>query len=358
MFPIGVSPAASKSSRPWSRTPPRALATVMESLAGLVEVGVPIHRALDAASQAVDGGLREALVRVRDRVREGSTLASALAASGPFPPVTVGLVRAGERGLGLATGLRQAAQQLDRDAETRANIQAALVYPSLLLLVGSVSVGVIVLFVLPRFAALLGDVQGSLPPLTRGLLAVSGTVRGHGVVLTAGVAAVTGLAIHLLGRHRALWNARLLDLPVIGPLRHGLASARVTRALGALLGTGMSAVPALAVAREAAGDTEVARRLEEAGLRVTEGASLGDALVATRALTPGASELVRIAERSGRLPDLLERSAVLEERAAARRVRSLVATLEPALIIAFAAVVALVAGALLQAIYSVRPGSL
>jgi type II secretory pathway component PulF len=98
--------------------------------------------------------------------------------------------------------------------------------------------------------------------------------------------------------------------------------------------------------------------MEAAQQRVAEGRALGDALEATRALTPGAVQLVRVGERSGRLAEILEQAASLEERAATRRVHALVTALEPVLIVAFAAVVAFIAGALLQALYSVRPGSL
>jgi type II secretory pathway component PulF len=75
-------------------------------------------------------------------------------------------------------------------------------------------------------------------------------------------------------------------------------------------------------------------------------------------VTAGAVQLVRIGERSGRLPALLRQAADLEEQAAARGVHALVTALEPALIIALAGFVALIAGALLQAIYAVRPGGL
>jgi type II secretory pathway component PulF len=110
------------------------------------------------------------------------------------------------------------------------------------------------------------------------------------------------------------------------------------------------------VARTAAGDEAVAARIARARERVAEGAGLSAALTAAEALTPAALQLAAIGDAAGRLPDLLERAAHLEDALADRRVRTLVALLEPALILAFAAVVAFVAAALLQAMYSLRPG--
>lgn len=358
LFPVAVEPARGRRSWNWWARPARTIATAMQSLAALAEIGVPLHRALDATAELVDGAVREALIRVRERVRQGSTLSAALAEEGDlFPAVTLGLVRAGERGVGLAAGLTQAARQLEHEADTRADVQAALAYPAFLLLVGSLSVALILLVVLPRFAALLTDVQGSLPAMTRAVLASSQFLREHGPAVAIASAVTLVAAAYLAGKRREAWASWLLELPVIGPIRHGLATARVSRALGALLGTGVSALQALAVAREAAGDAEVARRLEAAAQRIAEGSALGDALAAAHALTPGAIQLVRIGERSGRLAELLDGAAALEERAASRRLHALVTALEPALIVAFALLVALTAGALLQALYSVRPGA-
>jgi type II secretory pathway component PulF len=136
-----------------------------------------------------------------------------------------------------------------------------------------------------------------------------------------------------------------------------LATARAARALGALLRVGTPALAALDIARLAAGNAGVAARITRARERVAEGAGLSAALTASEALTATALQLAGIGEASGALPDLLERAAYLEETLAERRTKALVSLLEPALILAFAAVVAFVAAALLQALYSLRPGS-
>jgi len=73
-------------------------------------------------------------------------------------------------------------------------------------------------------------------------------------------------------------------------------------------------------------------------------------------LTPTAQQLLMIGETAGRLPTLLAKAAELEEQEAERSLKALVALLEPALILAFAGLVAFVAAALLQAVYSLRPG--
>ena len=333
----------------------RSQATVFQSLAAFVEAGVPLERALLATQRVASASLREGLGRVAQRVREGSSLGAALAAQGVFSAVTIGLVRSGERGVGLGASLAQAAAQLEREAETDARVRAALTYPTLLAVVGSGAIALIVLFVIPRFAALLSDLGQTLPTATRVLLALSAGARTYGLVLGAVGVALVAIAARAMGEHRAAWHAWLLRLPVVGALRLALASARASRTLGALLGSGTPALAALEIAREAAGDAAVATRIAAARSRVAEGQGLTAALEATSALTSSALQLAAIGEGSGRLPTLLAKAAELDDAEAERRLKTLVSLLEPGMILLFAGLVAFVAAALLQAVYALRP---
>jgi type II secretory pathway component PulF len=354
LYPVSVE-ASQPSGSFFRRASSRQLAMVFESLAAFVEAGVPLEKAIVATKRVASGQLRDSLGRVAQRVREGSSLGSALAAEGCFSPVTVGLVRAGERGVGLGAALGQAAAQLEREAETEARVRTALTYPALLLVVGSGAIALIVLFVIPRFAALLGDLGQALPAATRLLLALSDGAREYGLVLGAGGVGVAVIAARAINEHRPAWHGWLLQVPVVGALRLALASARASRTLGALLGSGTPALAALGIAREAAGDAAVAARMAAARSRVAEGQGLTAALEATGALTSSALQLAAIGEGSGRLPILLAKAAELDDDEAERRLKTLVALLEPGLILLFAGLVAFVAAALLQAVYALRP---
>jgi len=333
----------------------RAQATVFQSLAAFVEAGVPLERAIQATERVASGPLPDALGRVAQRVREGSSLGMALASEGSFSAVTVGLVRAGERGVGLGAALSQAAAQLEREAETETRVRTALTYPTLLAVVGSGAIALIVLFVIPRFAVLLSDAGQQLPTATRLLLTLSAAVRSYGLVLGAGGVGLAVIAVRTINDRRPAWHAWLLRVPVVGPLRLALASARAARTLGALLGAGTPALAALEIAREAAGDAAVATRIAVARSRVAEGQGLTAALEATSALTSSAVQLASIGEGSGRLPMLLAKAADLDDAEAERRLKMLVSLLEPGMILLFAGLVAFVAAALLQAVYALRP---
>jgi general secretion pathway protein F len=354
LYPVHVEADQERTGR---RLPPRRESAVFESLASFVDAGVPLHQALHATKRMAEGDLKMAIGRAAQRVHEGASLSAALLAErGMFSATAIGLVRAGEAGTGLGPALGQAVAQLERDAEASARIRAALAYPILLAVVGTASVTVITLFIVPRFVTLLGNLGQTLPLATRLLVSFSEIARHYGTALAiGGVAAAIGLQ-RLLCAHRVAWHGWLLSLPLIGSVRHGFATARACRTLSALLASGTPALTALDVARGAAGDAAVARRLLDAKARVAEGTGLSSALSASRALTPNAQQLASIGDQSGRLASLLAKAADMEDRDAERRLKTLVAFVEPALILAFAGVVAFVAAALLQAVYAVRPG--
>jgi type II secretory pathway component PulF len=329
--------------------PRRDLAIFFRSLATLAEAGVPLDRALRIAP--VTGRVGGFAAAVRARVQEGARLSAALAAQPGVPALAVGLVRAGEHAQ-LDVALAEAATQLERDADLRAQIVSALAYPLLLLVAGCGTIAVLVIAILPRFVALLGDAGTAVPPATRALLAVSAVVSGFWMPL--GLAALLGGIA--LGRWilSPVGHEALLRLPIVGPMRLGFATARSARALSALLGTGTPALRALETAAAAAGDHAVAARIRRAAGRVHTGGSLAVALAAEGAFDAQALELAHAGEASGRLAVLLRHGATLAETQALRTLQSAIRLIEPSLILVLGGLVAFVALALLQAVYGVR----
>ncbi len=238
-----------------------------------------------------------------------------------------------------------------------ARVRQALAYPLLLALIGIASILVIGTVIVPRFADLLGDLGQELPPATRILLIGSHVLSQYWFLLVPAAAGLVALGVEVGGRPAILRRIEeaLLTAPVVGPVRLALATARLARALGGMLAAGMPLLASLDAAGEAAGDGAAASRLSRTRERVASGAPLAASLEREGALAPSALQLIQVGESSGRLADMARRAGDLAAQEAERGLKTLVTLVEPALIVAFGGLVAFVAAALLQAVYSIRP---
>lgn len=336
--------------------PREAVAVWVRLLATLLGAGTPVDRALDVAAGATaHPRVREAALDVRRRVQGGASLADALRGHPAlFAEVHVGLVAAGEAGGALAAALTTLAGYLEEEAALRAELRAALLYPALMGVVALAGTLVLLLVVVPRFAALAEELGGTLPASTRVLVALGHAARLAGWALPVAAAAGVLLARCALAREggRERWHALRLSLPVVGPLERARATARFTRALGLLLSAGLPLLPALQVARGGVGNLALAAGIGRAVGAVRRGERLAAALAGT--LTPLAVQLLAVGEEGGRLPALALHAAEAHEVEARRTARTLAGLVGPALIVGFGALVGFVALAMLQAIYAVN----
>lgn len=334
------------------------VADAIHYLATLMSAGFTLERALaTAASVAIRPDVAAALADVQARLRAGADLGDAFAAHPRcFPPVAVGMVRAGIRGGQLTEALADLAAHLEAEEELRQELLAALAYPALLAVVGGSALLVLLLFVLPRLAVTFGDLGAALPPATAGLLRLGQLLRhGWAVLLGLGALGAAGAVLyHRSPDGRARWHRLLLALPVVGTLRQQAAAVRVGRMLAALLRSGMPVPTALDVAADGVGDATAARAIRHARARVEAGSRLADALAESRVFPRVFTQMVEVGEESGRLPDLLARAAAGGERDLRRGLARAVRLVEPVFIVLFGLVAGLVAYGLLQTIYGLR----
>jgi general secretion pathway protein F len=357
LFPIEVRPELAGRVRGW-RGSASDLALGLRTLATLLESGMPLSRALAAMVDLAPGPWRAGIPAVQEAVREGEGLGAALRDSPIAPPeVIIGVIQAGEAGSGLAAAVRRAAELAEASAATRAAIRAALAYPLLLAGAAVASVGLLVGVVLPRFASILADLGQTVPPTTRIVLGIAGFVRASALpsLLAFALTAVAWRTWVEREDGRVRWHAFLLSVPWIGGIRRAAATSRVCAALAALLETGVPISAALAHGARAAGDAALAARLMAAREAILGGQGIARSLAAADAVTPAALHLIRTGEAAGSLAAMLSHAARLEAERAERLTRAAVRVLEPALIILMAGIVALVAAALLQAVYGIRP---
>lgn len=356
-FPLEVAPRQG-TALPRVRVSTDDLALGLRSLASLLGAGIPLGRALEVLPELVPVGWAAALPELRARVEQGERLSAALSASSlPLPPHVVGIIEAGEAGSGLAAAMESVARLLEARAATRAALRSALAYPVMLALAGSASVAILVGVVLPRFATLLIDAGQRLPFSTRLVLTAGMLVRTSWLPAVVVAAAAVLLWRQWVARPDGCtrWHRLLLGAPAIGLIRRSAAAASGCSALAALLDAGVPLATALPHAARATGDRAVEATLLAARARIAVGERISAALTAEGAFTPTVARLVRTAEETGELTGMLAHAAQLESAQALRRLQGLIRVLEPALILVFGGVVVVVAAALLQAMYGLRP---
>ncbi len=332
-----------------------ALATWTRMVATMLSAGMTLDRALGfPAMEAGNASLANAVSDVSRDVREGSSFAAALRKRPKvFNQLYVAMVSAGEETGALDAVMSRLADNLDESAELKSRLRSAFLYPALMAVVAAIGVTVILLFVIPRFVDILGEVGGTLPLSTRILIGAGGVVRVWWLWVPPVLFAIWAVMRWLSDQaNLATWHGARLGIPITGSLERTQATATFTRTMGLLLQSGISVLPALRISRSTIHNLAIAARVERATENVAAGKRLGAELQGT--LPPLAVQLIALGEETGRLGELCLRAADNSERELSRRLRTLIALLEPALIVAFGVMVGFVALAMLQAIYSIN----
>jgi type II secretory pathway component PulF len=330
------------------------------AMSALLPVGMPLAKALDAATGVTTGDVSEVIRDVRSRVERGVPLADALGEHRSlFDPLYSGIIRAGERSGDLDSAFTRLAEQLEREEALRARLVSAAIYPLLLATAGTIAVSVLVFFVLPRFVTLLEGSGATLPTTTRALLTVTGALRGAWPVFLLLPFVIAALFAWVRGTNEGqrAWSVFLLQLPLVRTLRQYALSARFARLLGVLLSGGAPLLPAIDDTMESIGDPVAKDEIGRIRGLVRDGSSMRNAVGTSTLFSPLLAQLIGVGEEAGQLRTFLIKSADIFEERTERATQRLAALAEPAMIVIFGAIVAFVALSLLQAIYGINARS-
>ena len=330
------------------------------AVASLLPAGMPLARSLAAGTAQAPESVRPALESIRSKVERGEGLAEALAEHPRlFSSLYVGLVRAGEKSGSLDNSFQRLTEHLERDGELRSKLVSMSIYPILLGLVGIAAILVLVLFVLPRFSDLLLSSGAALPATTAAVVGVAMLFKEQWWVLALQPPLVAVLLAWLrtTDQGRRAGARALVHLPLIGSWRRQHLGASFARMVGELLSGGAPLLLALEDARDCMTDSVAQAETDRIRTKVREGTSLHAAIAEGGLFPPVLAQLVALGEDAGRLADFLLKAADLLEKKTERALERMVALVEPAMIVGFGGIVAVVALALLQAIYGVNAGS-
>jgi type II secretory pathway component PulF len=310
------------------------------------------------ARETSRSAVRQQWTAIHDDVVGGASLAEAMSRwPGTFAPVQIAMIKAGETGSFLEVVLSQIADFRGRERDLKGKVKGALIYPAFL---GVMCVGVLtflLIYFIPKFSALFAKFKASLPLLTQMVLAASNAVTHYGliclVVVVLAVLAVRRAMTSQAGRR--YFERFVLKVPALGAVLSRFALVRFCRMLGTLLEAGVPLVTALRVAREALGNQSLADAVSVSIDQVQRGVSLAQSLTNCPQLFPASiTEIIAVAEESGRLGKELVRLADANETELDRRLRTLVTLAEPVMLFVMAALVGTVVIGMLLPVFTLQ----
>lgn len=336
----------------------RELQLVLQEFTTLLESGVGLVTALSSlAKSSHHPALTGKFAEMERSVRRGESFSTSLRASGLAVPEYVHqLVHAGEATGQLAESIRGGVDQFEFDQRMRQEMLGTMIYPAVLVASGIAAVGIIFIWVVPRFGGLLTQNGNAMPALSRVTISSGVWLSEHvWLVLLALAALVVGA--------RALWKApgfvdrlseRAVRLPIVGEWLVEAEVGRWASTLSALLTGRVELIRALNLSASSVRMAFLRNRLMAVAKSVKGGSTLSAALREHRSLNPTGYDLVAVGEASGELPKLLAALARLYETTGRDRMKRALQLIEPLAIIVIGIVVGTIMTAIILAITSVN----
>ncbi len=331
-------------------------ATLLRDLAVMAETGVPLVEALDALTASTrHAHIRAGLKRLKSEIVGGKGLSVGMRASGLFPAVVSDMVKVAEEGGRLDRALNSAATYMERVAELRKKVMNAMLYPAVLTSIAFLTIVVLVVFVLPRFADIFVRMRAQIPQSTQFLLNLSGFIRSNPLVVLGMLAGVVfGLKFVLaLPPVRAGMARAILRTPVLGELVKRLALSRALASIATLVNSNVSLMAALEHGARVSGNPLIHDALMRARVGVEHGAPLSDSLADSKLFPPTLVQMVQVGEKSGRLGPLMQNMAAHMENDVDARLKSLISIVEPLMIVVMGTVVGGITLSVIIPLYSV-----
>jgi type IV pilus assembly protein PilC len=342
------------------RLHPRQQLAFVQSLNGALDAGVPLLTVLQAMEQQEpDPTVAAMLTGIAGAIASGATLADAMAGyPRAFPMVMSAMVRAGEQSGMLPKVLASLVGFLEWKMAIAGTVRQALVYP---LVVGTAGYGLLLFllaFVIPKLGGILSKIGGQLPTASRFLVAISGAVADHVLLIALGsVAAAIGLAwLARTDTGRVLFAGVFARLPVASGVLRTFSTAQLCRNLSVLLHAGLTMTEALELAAAAIAQRSVRTEVAHARDRILGGSKITDSLADVDLLPPVAMSMVRVGEDAGRLPETFEHLSGVYDREVKDKVARALSLLEPLVTVVLGLAVGGVAVLVISTVYTAMRG--
>ncbi|MBI3582654.1 MAG: type II secretion system inner membrane protein GspF [Nitrospinae bacterium] len=336
----------------------KELMSFTQQLATLSNSGLPLDRSLSILTELQEGKrFKSILDNVQKNVHSGSTFADALSKHPRvFSKLYVSMVKAGEEGGVLEAILLRLAQFLESSEQLKDNIRSALVYPTLLTIIGGGAVTILLTFVIPKFAKIFSDMGQAMPISTQILLNVSFFVTNYWWLIILGFVFIGIFIRGYLNTEEGKfkWDSAKLKMPLIGSLQRKIEVSRFARTLGTLVRSGVPILQSLFITKDTITNSVVAKAMEGIHKRIKEGGGISDPLRESMVFPQLAIHMIKVGEETGKLEDMLIKVADTFDTEVQSSVKSLISLLEPMMILLMGLIVGFIVISMLMAIFSIN----
>ena len=342
-------------SRFFQHIPKSTVASTIRQLATLLNAGLPLEVCLNTMiEQGGKSPMRSVLSQVRDKIREGSGLATAFS---EFPhifnPTFITMIKAAESSGTLEIVMERLAEHAEQQIALKRKVQGTLAYPTLMLIVGLGVVVFLLTFVIPKVTQIFLDLDRALPTPTQILLTISHTLRYNWMYIAGGF----GLFVMSYKRFintpkgKKIHHAQILRVPILGSLLRMMVVGRVCRTLGMLLKNGVTLVESLNIVRSVAGNVILEQNIVDMNKGVQEGKSLAEFMSHSEVFPTTAVQMVAAGEKSGQLAHMLLVVADDCDNQVNAKLQMLTSLMEPVMILILGGLVGFVVMAIILPIF-------
>ncbi|MBF0379180.1 MAG: type II secretion system F family protein [Desulfamplus sp.] len=319
-------------------------AIITRQLATLLSAGFPLVNAVSTlVTQTESKPFQRVLSKIKESIEEGKSFSEGLAQyPSVFSSIYINMVHSGESSGTLELVLERLADITEKQEDTRKKIQASLAYPIFMSITGAVVLIFLITYIVPGIIKIFTEMNQQLPAPTRLLISLSSFFQSFGWIV-----ALIPLALFIViyGFRKTSTGLQMTDLfllriPKIGKMIKKSAVARFSRILGSLLANGVPMLTALDISRNTAGNSVIKNRISIAAEAVKQGGELGNALESSKefpsssnAFPPLAIQMIKVGEKSGKLEQMLEKTAQLFEKETEAALIAMTALLEPTIIL-------------------------
>jgi general secretion pathway protein F len=342
----------------FSRVSSTEVTAATRQLAILIGAGVNLVAALDALmAQNSNPAFKRVMAQVKESVNVGNSLAHALSQHPKlFSQIYVNMVRAGEASGSLELVLARLADFSESQQALTSRFKAALAYPILMMLIGSLILFFLITFIVPNITRIFVEMQQTLPLPTVFLIGASSFMKSFWWLLLGAAAGILIAASRIVKseRGRRIWDEIRLRAPLMGGIQIRMAMARFGRTLGSLLRSGVPVLTALKIVRNIVNNNAIADAIDDAMENIGQGTSIAGPLSRSRWFPPMVVQMISVGEQSGELEGMLDKIADVYEREAENRLMAMTSMLEPVMILVMGVVVGFIVISILLPIFEMN----